>query len=50
MIAEQLGVAGAVLAKQPRRACDIGEEERDGAGRKAAHFRLRGARRHPPLP
>ncbi|CAN5650353.1 hypothetical protein BH20ACT14_BH20ACT14_17810 [soil metagenome] len=51
MLAEQLGVAGAVLAKKPRRTCDIGEEECDRAGRKSwTHLRSRRSRRHPPLP
>lgn len=51
MLAQQFGVAGAVLAKKPRRTCDIGEEECDRAGRKSwTHLRSRRSRRHPPLP
>ena len=37
VIAEQVGVPRAVLAKKPRRAGDVREEERDGTGRKTGH-------------
>ena len=34
VLGEELGVAGSVLLEKPRRALDVGEQERDGAGRK----------------
>jgi hypothetical protein len=37
VLREQLGVAVSVLAQQPRRPFDVGEEERDGAGRKLSY-------------
>jgi hypothetical protein len=41
VLAEQVGPAVAVLVQQPRRALDVREEERDGAGRQlSAHVRI----------
>ena len=40
VLAQQLDVALSVLVQQPRRAFDVREQERDGAGWKLAHNRI----------
>ena len=37
VLGQHVGVAIAELLEQLRRALDVGEEERDGAGREVAH-------------
>ena len=40
VLGEDLAVLVAQLLEQPRRAFDVGEEERDGSARKLSHCRL----------
>ncbi len=39
VVGEEVGVGGAELVQETSRALDVGEEERDGAGREITHAR-----------